>query len=360
MNLQRKNWAFILSAVMAVQLVACSQPQNENPNKSTTSVAESDTLARRRPVFNPQHPWAHDPVIAQEGDTVYVFTTGHGISQMHTVDMTTWEPDGPVLEALPEWVKERLPEATMHLWAPDILYAGGKWHLYYTCSVFAKNTSLIGHLTATTLNRKSPKYGWKDEGMIVQSVPHRDNWNAIDPNAVVCTDGSAWLTFGSFWGGIKLVRLTEDLSAVAQPEEWHSVAARQRLELSTNDQPGDAAIEAPFIYQHGGWFYLFVSFDYCCRGEESTYHMRVGRAKDVRGPYVDRSGQQMEFGGGTKLEILEEDVANYVAAGHCGVGNIRGKDVIVYHGYTREDGHSELVVRQLAWDNEEWPQIQPL
>ena len=48
------------------------------------------------------------------------------------------------------------------------------------------------------------------------------------------------------------------------------------------------AIEAPFIVHRGGYFYLFTSFDLCCRGIKSTYRTVVGRAKSITGPYVDQ------------------------------------------------------------------------
>jgi hypothetical protein len=43
--------------------------------------------------------------------------------------------------------------------------------------------------------------------------------------------------------------------------------------------------------ERDGWFYLFASFDFCCRGADSTYYTVVGRSKAVAGPYVDRDGK---------------------------------------------------------------------
>ena len=61
------------------------------------------------------------------------------------------------------------------------------------------------------------------------------------------------------------------------------------------------AIEAPYITKRGDDYYLFVNWDYCCRGVNSTYNVRVGRSEHVEGPYVDRQGKQMLEGGGTEL-----------------------------------------------------------
>ncbi len=59
------------------------------------------------------------------------------------------------------------------------------------------------------------------------------------------------------------------------------------------------AIEAPSILEHEGKFYLFVSFDQCCKGVASTYNIRVGRADRIEGPYLDRDGKDMLEGGGS-------------------------------------------------------------
>ena len=79
-----------------------------------------------------------------------------------------------------------------------------------------------------TLDAADPAFRWEDGGKVVQSVPGRDMWNAIDPNLIVDSMGTGWLPFGSFWDGIKLVRLAPGLEAVAQPEEWHTIARRPR------------------------------------------------------------------------------------------------------------------------------------
>ena len=94
-----------------------------------------------------------------------------------------------------------------HTWAPDIIYYKGNYHLFYSCSAFGKNTSAIGHAYRRTLNPDSDE-PWTDTGAVIVSHA-RDNFNAIDPNIVIDEEGNPWMTFGSFWGDIQLVRLTE-------------------------------------------------------------------------------------------------------------------------------------------------------
>ena len=65
--------------------------------------------------------------------------------------------------------------------------------------------------------------------MVVRSVPGRDMWNAIDPNVAIDESGTPWMAFGSFWTGIKLVKLNPDLTSIVTGpgEEWHTLASRQ-------------------------------------------------------------------------------------------------------------------------------------
>ena len=166
----------------------------------------------RRNVFDPTNPGAHDPVMAKEGDTYYVFTTGNGISLMTSKDLKTWTPAGSCIPQCPAWIQEKLPNFRgNNFWAPDIIYYQGKWHLFYAASAFGRNTSVIGHATSPTLNPESPDYKWTDQGCMIQSVPYRDMWNAIDANIVIDEDGTPWMDFGSFWNGIMMVKLKDDL-----------------------------------------------------------------------------------------------------------------------------------------------------
>jgi arabinan endo-1,5-alpha-L-arabinosidase len=310
---------------------------------------------RQAPPFDPASPAAHDPVMAKEGDTYYVFTTGRGISRLASKDLKTWEALPPVFAEPPAWVTDLLPGARGSFWAPDVIYHQGLWHLFYAASAFGKNTSVIGHATSPTLDPGSSKHGWTDRGMVVQSVPNRDFWNAIDPNVVVDENHTPWMNFGSFWGGMKMVKLTDDMMAVAKPEVWYTLSRRPRtFELDDTD-PGDGSVEAPFIYKHGGRYYLFVSFDYCCRGKESDYKVVVGRAERVEGPYVDKEGKRMNEGGGSL--VVEGDGVKWAAAGHNSAYTIEGRDYFVTHAYDQETGASKLLVRPIRWVDG-WPVVE--
>ncbi|MEP7320169.1 MAG: arabinan endo-1,5-alpha-L-arabinosidase [Panacibacter sp.] len=294
----------------------------------------------------------HDPVIIKQDSTYYIFCTGFGINMSSSTDMQNWKKEKPVFNKAPQWAVNAIPGFKGHIWAPDISYHEGTYFLYYAVSAFGKNTSAIGLATNKTLNTASPDYKWEDLGKIIQSVPGRDMWNAIDPNKIDDDKNNHWLTFGSFWNGIKLVKLSSDLKSVAQPEEWYTIAARQRSFLLPDSVAGDAAIEAPFIFKKDKHYYLFVSSDYCCRGEKSTYKMIVGRAEKIQGPYVDKDGVPMNLGGGSTL--LEGD-KNWHGVGHNAVATFNGTDYLVFHGYDANDnGKPKLRIEKLKWING-WP-----
>lgn len=207
-------------------------------------------------------PMVHDPVMIKCENTYYLFCTGPGITVMSSQDLKNWEIGKPVFDKAPEWAVQIIPGFKGHIWAPDIIYYQGEYHLFYSCSAFGKNTSAIGHATTPTLNPANPAFKWTDHGMLLQSVPGRDSWNAIDPNIIIDTDGIPWMNFGSFWDGIKLVKLTKDMSAIACPADWHSICRRNYRPVRDNyTEANDNAVEAPFIMRRGAYYYLFVSFD---------------------------------------------------------------------------------------------------
>ena len=268
-------------------------------------------------------------------------------------DMINWNREKQVFDTL-IWAVKAVKGFRNHIWAPDISYHNGLYYLYYSVSAFGKNTSCIGVATNKTLHPGSPDYKWIDHGKLIQSVPGRDMWNAIDPNLIIGEKQEPWLVFGSFWNGIKLVKLNNDLVSIAQPEQWYTVASRPRNSIYPDSVAGDAAIEAPFIIKKNDQYYLFVSFDYCCRGEKSTYKMVVGRSDKVEGPYKDQEGVPMNMGGGSTL--LEGD-KNWHGVGHNAVISVDGTDWLVFHAYDATDkGRSKLRIEKITWI-EGWPAV---
>ncbi len=290
----------------------------------------------------------HDPVMIKEEDTYYLLGTGRGITVWSSKDMENWQREKPVFEQPPKWAADTIPGFKGHIWAPDIHYHKGLYYVYYSVSVFGKNTSAIGVATNTTLNAASPAYKWTDHGRVIQSYPRVTDWNAIDANIVEAANGDAYMSFGSFWGGLQLVKLSADrLSIDARDNSIKKIASRS---------PGrENAIEAPFIFKKNGYYYLFASIDYCCKGVNSTYKIIVGRSINVAGPYTDKEGKDMVTGGGT---IVLQGNNRWHGVGHNAVVLLNNTDYLVFHGYDGEqNGKSKLHIKKIEWDNEGWPAV---
>jgi len=295
----------------------------------------------------------HDPVIVKEGATWYVFCTGGrpgaGVIPIRTSpDLRSWTLAGSVFETLPAWAAKEIPGAR-GAWAPDISFYNGKYHLYYAVSTFGSRNSAIGLATNQTLNPNRPAYHWVDEGMVLRSFQDKDDWNAIDPNLFVENPRSVWLNWGSFWGGIKMRRLDPRSGKLSTEDTTlYSLASRPRT------PPIGGSIEAPFLIEHGGWFYLFVSFDRCCRGVNSTYNVVVGRGRKVTGPYVDKTGKPMTEGGGSL--VIEATTPNWRGPGHEAILHNRGGDFLVFHAYHGKTGRSFLQISTMLWVDG-WPVV---
>lgn len=321
-------------------------------------MAQGQRQRFQREAFTTDTPMVHDPVMAKEGDSYYLFATGMGIQQMTSKDRKTWTVlPQPVMTVIPGWTTDSVPGFNSHVWAPDIIQWHGRWWMAYSCSTFGKNGSAIGLLSSRSLRRNL----WKDEGCIVTSRAKRDQWNAIDPNFVIDDSDQPWMVWGSFWDGIQLARLDTTMH-IAQGEKPRTIARRYAPDFKpkapnpTSKFAGTNAIEAPFIFKHGGYYYLLVSWDYCCRGAKSNYRVAVGRSKQVEGPYLDREGKDMATGGGTV--ILEGDKKEWEAAGHCAAYHLDGEDIFICHGYSAtQNGAALLIQKNIHWTDDNWPTL---
>jgi arabinan endo-1,5-alpha-L-arabinosidase len=300
----------------------------------------------------------HDPCIIKENGTYYIYCTGggwgRGVIPVHcSTNLLYWRRCGSVFKHLPKWAAKEIPLAR-GAWAPDISWFNGKYHLYYAVSSFGVNDSAIGLAVNDTLDPSSPRYKWVDQGMIVRSRPGVDDFNAIDPNIVIQNKTHVWLCWGSFWGGIKMRRIDPATGKLSLTDtNLYSLAARPRLH-PPQTPPVEGAIEAPFIVRHGRYWYLFASYDFCCRGTNSTYNVKVGRSRKVTGPYLDRIGKPLTDDGGTP--VVEAQTPLWSGAGHEAVLYDNGQDYLVFHSYNRETGRSRLQISTMVWDHG-WPRV---
>jgi arabinan endo-1,5-alpha-L-arabinosidase len=276
----------------------------------------------------------HDPGIVKKPDGTYLVAhTGNNIVLKTSTDRTAFREAGVAFPNGASWTTA-YTGGSANLWAPDLSYHNGKYFMYYSASTFGSNHSAIFLATSTS----GAAGTWTNQGLVIESRT-TDNFNAIDPNLAVDAQGRWWLDLGSFWTGIKQVQL-DPATGKRLDSTIRGVAGR-----------GGGAIEAPFLFRHGSYYYLYVSFDLCCRGASSTYRIVVGRSTNPTGPFVDRNGTAMTAGGGT--EIL---------AGHGSIHGPGGQsvytdsdaDVLVYHYYA-DNGTARLGINLLGYDSAGWP-----
>lgn len=295
----------------------------------------------------------HDPCVIKRGDTYHLFSTGQardatGLLPWRTSkDLREWQLQGKVFETIPQWAMDAVP-GTGGLWAPDIAFFNDRFHLYYSVSTFGSNHSAIGLVTNRTLDPSSRDFAWRDEGLVIASK-REDDFNAIDANHVIDARGNHWLSLGSFWSGLKLFPLDPKTGKPRAGEtRRYSLAARPAPEGAP------AAIEAPFIIERQGSYYLFASYDYCCRGASSSYYVVVGRANDITGPYLGRDGKSMSAGYGT---LVVRGGRRFRGPGHCAVLREGATDYLVYHAYdAQHDGRPTLRIARLEW-RDGWPSV---
>lgn len=257
-------------------------------------------------------------------------------------DGITWEEAGAIPGGLPRWIALELGYAPKNLWAPSIGSHAGIAYLYYSASSFGRNDSAIGLMTNPAFDPKEPATGWVDQGLVLRSHAG-DNFNAIDPFRID-VDGHAWLAFGSFWDGLRLVSLDPLTGKRLDTAPPHPIASR-----------GGGAIEAPALLAHAGRFYLFVSFDACCRGPASTYRIMVGRAEMIEGPYLDRDGRPMLEGGGTQLLATSDP---YRGPGGEEVFLVGDQPWLAFHYYDGyQGGIPRLQVAPIGWSADGWPEL---
>jgi arabinan endo-1,5-alpha-L-arabinosidase len=287
----------------------------------------------------------HDPVMIKQGDTYYLYTTGMGVEFQTSKDKKSWNPAGRVFPdgQLPAWHKDFIPDQNGHLWAPDIHFRDGKYHLYYSVSAWMNFNSSIGYATNTTLDPKDPNYNWVDHGCVISYKNGGDGVNVIDPNVFVDKDGKVWLLYGSYQAGLRLVELNPTTGLLKDE-------TNPQLTVLTTTLG-----EGVFLLHSKGYYYVFASRGRCCAGLESTYQVVIGRSKDIHGPYLTKDGKSWKDNDYTLF--LEGDEAQ-PGKGHNGFITENDTTFIVYHAYTRAaNGTSLLVIRPMYEGVDGWPTL---
>jgi arabinan endo-1,5-alpha-L-arabinosidase len=225
--------------------------------------------------------------------------------------------------------------------APDVIHIGDRYFAYTAANIGAQPKAAVNMIWNKTLDPNSPDYKWEDGGVVASSDGEED-CNAIDPAVFLDpTDGRLWLTYGSYFGYIRVVELDPKTGKRIDP----------------NDKPVDLAIncEASDMIYHDGWYYLLATHGSCCRGADSGYNIRVGRSRKVTGPFIDHMGIDMIQGGG---KLFVGSGGSFIGPGHFGLLDL-GDGVQKFSCHFEADldrgGASVLDIRPLLW-KDGWPE----
>jgi len=271
-------------------------------------------------------PYIHDPsTIMMCNGKFYTFGTGGG--GLISDDGWTWHsgavrPGGGV--------------------APDVIHIGNRYYVTYARGgggLAGGHASGVHVMWTKTLDPKSPDFGFNDD-TIVASSDGVEDCDAIDPAFLLDpTDGRLWLTYGTYFGYIRIVEL--------DPKTGKRVPGNKPVNIAID-------MEATAMMHRDGWYYLLGTHGTCCDGANSTYNIRVARSRKVTGPFLDNVGIDALKGGG-KLVVAAS--GRFVGPGHFGLldlGDGVQKFSCHYEADLDRSGRSVLDIRPLLW-KDGWP-----
>jgi arabinan endo-1,5-alpha-L-arabinosidase len=226
--------------------------------------------------------------------------------------------------------------------APDALKIGDRYLVVYGATGGGLGGGHNGRILTMwnkTLDPTSPDFKYS-EAIVVASSDGVEDCDAIDPSLLLDpTDSRLWLTYGTYFGYIRLVEL--------DPKTGKRVAGNEPVNIAID-------CEATDLIYRDGWYYLLGTHGTCCDGANSTYNIRVGRSKKVTGPFLDNMGMDMLKGGG-KLVVAAS--GRFVGPGHFGLldlGDGVQKFSCHYEADLDRGGRSVLDIRPLLW-KDGWP-----
>jgi len=306
-------------AVPSAPAGAADRPTYVNP----VSKGFADTFADPAVVRGKDGWWysygTSDPL--REGEK-----TAHRIPIARSRDLASWQHVGDAFTeaSMPTWAAKADGAS---VWAPDVRYVDGQWRMYYvvtqTTVTAAKDDNAIGMATAP-----SPAGPWTDSGAPVVGPRERtpgsnDFLWTFDPSVVTDRDGSQWIFYGSYNGGVFVAPLDNAGRTVTGAATMVAV---------------DNKFEGAYVVRHGGHWYLFASTANCCAGPTTGYSVQVGRSTDLRGPYLDRQGQPLLSSRAGGTPVLYQNGNRWIGAGHNAIArDVTGRDWIVYHAIDRAD-----------------------
>lgn len=293
-------------------------------------------------------------------------------------------------------------------WAPDMVYNPNmkKWCMYlslngdYWASVIVMLTAdspkgpftyqapiVFGGFNGQTYSGKSVSYKNTDLELVLgtqSALPSRYNttawgsyWpNCIDPCVFFDDNGELWMAYGSWSGGIFMLKLDKETGL---RDYTTTYTLQQSGKVYISDPyfgkliAGGAYVsgEGPYIQKIGNYYYLFMSYGFY--SPDGGYEMRIFRSKNPNGPFVDGNGNQatytsymMNYGPkattnrGMKIIGAMNNWGN-MTVGECAEGHNsaivdeKGDAFVVYHTKFNDGtaGH-QVRIRQLFQNEKGW------
>ena len=290
----------------------------------------------------------HDPSIIKDEATGTYYIFGSHLAWAKSTDLCNWTTFtnnintnyATLFKAEAEWAKKADSSYKVdgNMWAPDVIWNKdmNKWCMYMSING-PKWNSTICLLTADSLDGN-----WTYVGPVIQSgmsmgygvtfdytkvtgettvnsryTDHVRKGNptyephAIDPCVLYDEEGNLWMSYGSWSGGIGMIRLDNetglrDYNTTYELDSTNLTDAYTGYKLAGGNQVSG---EASYIQKIGDYYYLFLSYGGLVAN--GGYSMRVFRSENITGPYVDESGNDARY-------PLDG------AAGSTGAGNIDG------------------------------------
>ena len=273
-------------------------------------------------------PFIHDPSTIMESDGKY-YTFGTRGGGLISEDGWTWNggavrPGGGA--------------------APDAMKIGDRYLIVYGVTgggLGGGHDGKIMTMWNKTLDPNSPDFKYTEPVLVAESKNMEDN-DAIDPGLLLDpTTGRLWMSYGTYFGNIRLVEL--------DPKTGKRVEGNEAIDIAID-------CEATDLEYRNGWYYLLGTHGTCCDSANSTYNIVVGRSKNVTGPYIDNMGRDMLKGGGKM--VISSGGGRTNGAGHFGRTILgEGVEKVSFHWEADLDqgGHSVLAIKPLLWDKG-WPE----
>ncbi len=273
-------------------------------------------------------PFIHDPSTIVECNGKY-YTYGTGAGGLMSEDGWSWKGGNDFVQR---------PGGGA---APDAMKIGDRYLIAFGSTgggLGGGHNGRINTMWNKTLDPKSPDFKFSDPIQVAHTDGYED-CDAIDPSLMLDPTGRLWMSYGTYFGFIRIVEL--------DPKTGERIKGNKEIDIAID-------CEASSLIYKDGWYYLLGTHGTCCDGINSTYNIVVGRSKSPTGPYLDNVGRDMLEGGG-RMVIAAGD--RKAGAGHFGRFIVEeGVEKMSFHWESDLDlgGSSTLGIRSLLWKNG-WP-----